>query len=80
MPTKTTDLFEVEHIEYVADRSVDEVAPYWRRPLAMLRTPSMRARLHQQKTRTTSKLGRDGSRLTADSCASSPSTTEASSP
>ena len=26
MPTKTTDLFEVEHIEYVADRSVDEVA------------------------------------------------------
>ena len=25
MPTKTTDLFEVEHIEYVADRSVDEV-------------------------------------------------------
>ena len=26
MPTKTTDLFDVEHIEYVADRSVDEVA------------------------------------------------------
>jgi hypothetical protein len=26
MPTKTTDLFEVEHIKHVADRSVDEVA------------------------------------------------------
>jgi hypothetical protein len=25
MPPETTDLFEVEHIEYVADRSVDEV-------------------------------------------------------
>ena len=35
MPTETTDLFEVEHIEYVADRSVDEVASHWRRPLAI---------------------------------------------
>jgi len=26
MPTKTTDLVEVEHIKHVADRSVDEVA------------------------------------------------------
>jgi hypothetical protein len=25
MPTETTDLFEIEHIEYVADRSVDEI-------------------------------------------------------
>jgi hypothetical protein len=25
MPPETTDLFEVEHIEYVANRSVDEV-------------------------------------------------------
>jgi hypothetical protein len=25
MPHETSDLFEVEHIEYVADRSVDEV-------------------------------------------------------
>ena len=80
MPTKTTDLFEVEHIEYVAIAPSTKSPPYWRRPPAKLRTPSMRARLHQQKTRTTSKLGRDGSRLTADSCASSPSTTEASSP
>jgi hypothetical protein len=80
MPTKTTDLFEVEHIEYVADRSVDEVASALEEATGDVRTASMRARLHQQKTRTTSKLGRDGSRLTADSCASSPSTTEASSP
>ena len=35
MPPETTDLFEVEHIEYVADRSVDEVASHWRRPLAI---------------------------------------------
>ena len=77
MPTKTTDLFEIEHIEYVTDRSVAKSPPRWMRPLAMLQTASMRARLYQQKTRTTSKLGRDGSRLTADSCASSPSTTEA---
>jgi hypothetical protein len=40
MPTKTTDLFEVEHIEYVADRSVDEVASALEEATGTLSGPS----------------------------------------
>jgi hypothetical protein len=46
MATKTTDRFEIEHIEYIADRSVDEVASALEEATAILPTASMQARLH----------------------------------
>ena len=80
MTTKTTDVFQVEHIEYVTDRPLDEVASALEGATGDLTDGKYTSEVTSARTRATSKPAPGGSRLTAGLCASSPSTTVAFSP